>query len=121
MCKGIKKLVAEPRYPRNTSDNIQPQQTSTQVLRQPQPMHHDLPHFDVPACSQEAGGNNCLCTDDASLWRRHSTSSSAKVTLRAKATKHAPATSNNSKPTKLLRSQITLAIEHIEITSGSTP
>src|SRR5215831_12717420 len=40
----------------------------TQVLRQPQPMHHDLPHFDVPACCQEAGGSNRLWTGDASLW-----------------------------------------------------
>src|SRR5262249_18190906 len=75
--------------------------------------------IDRSAPSQEAGGSNYLWTDDASLWRRHSTSSSAKVTLEAKATKHPPATSNNSKPTKLLRSQITLAIEHIQMTSGS--
>jgi hypothetical protein len=84
-------------------------------------MRHYLSHFDVPAYSQEAGGSNCLWTGDASLWQRHSTSSSAKVTIEAKAMKHAPATSNISKPTKLLRSQITLAIEHIQMTSGSTP
>src|SRR5262249_10321862 len=77
--------------------------------------------FRQDALSQEAGGSNCLWTDDTSLWRRHSTSSSATVTLEAKATKHPPAMSNNSKPTKLLRSQITLAIEHIQMTSGSTP
>src|SRR5215471_10890154 len=70
-----------------------------------------------PRC-QEVGGSNCPWTDDASLWRRHSISCSAKVTLEAKAMKHAPATSNNSKPMKL-RSQITLAIEHIEMTSSS--
>src|SRR5262245_48598858 len=59
--------------------------------------------FRQDALSQEAGGSNCLWTDDTSLWRRHSTSSSATVTLEAKATKHPPAMSNNSKPTKLLR------------------
>ena len=52
----------------------------------------------------------------AMLLCGHSTSSSAKVTLEAKATKHAPATSN--KPMKL-RSQITVALEHIEMTSSS--
>src|SRR5215831_9857875 len=38
------------------------------------------------SCSQEVGGSNCAWTNDASLWRRHSTSSSAKVTIEAKAT-----------------------------------
>ena len=42
---------------------------------------------------------------DRALWRRHSTSSSAKITIKAKATKHPPATSNNSKPTKLIPSR----------------
>jgi hypothetical protein len=67
-------------------------------------------HFELGSRRQQL-----LWTD---LWRRHSTSSSAKVTLEAKAMKYAPARSNNSKPMKL-RSQITLAIEHIEMTSNS--
>src|SRR5262249_41142782 len=46
---------------------------------------------------QKAGGSNCLWTGVASLWRCHSTSSSAKVTIEAKATRHPPATSKNSK------------------------
>ena len=90
---------------------------STKVRKKASPMPTE-DGYDDP---QKAGGSNCLWTGDASLWRRHSTSSSAKVTIEAKATKHPPATSKNSKPTKLLRSQITLAIEHIEMTSGRTP
>jgi hypothetical protein len=64
---------------------------------------------------KEAGGNN---SPRSALRRRHSTSSSAKVTLEVKAMKHTPARSNNSKPTKL-RSQITLAAEHRKMTSSS--
>ena len=71
--------------------------------------------IDPQSCSQEAGGNNCPWS---ALRRRHSTNSSAKVTLEVKAMKHTPAKSNNSKPMKL-RSQTTLAIEHIEMTSSS--
>jgi len=89
----------------------------TKVRKKASPMPTE-DGYDDP---QKAGGSNCLWTGDASLWRCHSTSSSAKVTIEAKATKHPPATSKNSKPTKLLRSQITLAIEHIEMTSGRTP
>jgi hypothetical protein len=55
---------------------------------------------------------------DTPLRRRHSTSSSARTTVEVKAMKHTPAKSNNSKPMKL-RSQITLAIEHITTASSS--
>src|SRR5262249_22966883 len=66
----------------------------------------------------QAGGSNCPRSGAASLRRRHSTSSSANVTIEVKATKHTPAKSNNSKPMKL-RSQTTLAIEHTEMASSS--
>ena len=42
---------------------------SLMIVREPfQHFVEAIPHFDVPACSQEAGGSNCLWTDDASLW-----------------------------------------------------
>ena len=46
-------------------------------------LHQPTP---LTALAAPLSGGNCLWTDDASLWRRHSTSSSAKVTLEAKAT-----------------------------------
>ena len=62
----------------------------------------------------EIGGNNSLLTGDGSVWRRHSTNSSAKATVETKNAKHAPALSNNPRPPKL-RTQITVAVEHSQM------
>jgi hypothetical protein len=58
---------------------------------------------------QEAGGSNSFLTGDASVWRRHSTNSSARATLESTDAKHAPAISTNPRPPKF-RTQITLAV-----------
>src|SRR5262245_14944911 len=79
------------------------------------PTHvHDCPQ----SCSQEAGGNNSLWTGDASEWRCHSTSSSARATLEMKDATHPPAISIQLRPPKF-RTQITLAVEHSQVAINS--
>jgi hypothetical protein len=65
-----------------------------------------------------AGGNNSLWTGDASEWRCHSTNSSARATLEIKDAKHAPAISIHLRPPKF-KTQITLAVEHIQVAINS--
>ena len=64
----------------------------------------------------DIGGSNSLLTGDGSVWRRHSTNSSAKATVETKNAKHAPALRNN--PSWMYRQ----AGEYVaQILRGATP